>query len=333
MKSRKALILSLLVMMTSPLASCNKNENEIVVAEVTHSIFYAPQYVAKNLGYFSELGLDVDFITTPGADKTMAALLSGDADIGLMGPEASIYIEQQGAKDYAVNFSKLTQKDGSFLLGREEDKNFTFDKLKGKTIIGGRKGGMPEMVLEYVLKSHGLDARQDDATAEVNIRTDVQFDVMGGVFVSGQSDYVALFEPAASQVVNNGNGHIVASLGKESGIIPYTAYSTLKSKISKKEDMIKKFNKAIKKGIDFVKNNDPEVIADAISKDFLSSPKEELISIIKNYKDIDAYAEDQRISKEEFDKLVSIIKMAKELDENVVPDYNKLVNNSLIEDM
>ena len=148
MKSRKALILSLLVMMTSPLASCNKNENEIVVAEVTHSIFYAPQYVAKNLGYFSELGLDVDFITTPGADKTMAALLSGDADIGLMGPEASIYIEQQGAKDYAVNFSKLTQKDGSFLLGREEDKNFTFDKLKGKTIFGGRKGGMPELVVE-----------------------------------------------------------------------------------------------------------------------------------------------------------------------------------------
>lgn len=317
-------------MMASPLASCKSNENEIVVAEVTHSIFYAPQYVAKNLGYFKDEGLEISFITTPGADKTMAALLSGDADIGLMGPEASIYIEKNNAKDYVVNFSKLTQKDGSFLLGREKDDNFTFDKLKGKTLIGGRKGGMPEMVLEYVLKSHGLDARRDDPTAEVNIRTDVQFDVMAGVFVSGSSDYVALFEPSATQVETNGNGHIVASLGKESGIIPYTAYSSLKSKIEKNEEMIVKFNRAIKRGIDYVKNNTATDVAKAIQKDFLSSPLEELEKIITNYKNIEAYADDQKISKEEFEKLVSIIKLAGELDENDNPSYEKLVTDKYI---
>lgn len=330
MKTKKAIIISLLMMMTAPLASCKKNENQITVAEVTHSIFYAPQYVAKNLGYFSEVGLEVEFITTPGANKTMATLLSGDADIGLMGPEASIYIEQNNAKDYVVNFSKLTQKDGSFLLGREKDDEFTFDKLKGKTLIGGRKGGMPEMVLEYVLKTNGLDARRDDPTAEVNIRTDVQFDVMAGVFTSGQSDYVALFEPSATQVEKNGNGHIVASLGEASGIIPYTAYSTLKSKITKNEDMIVKFNQAIKKGIDYVKSNDAKDVAKAIKKDFVSSSDEELIAIINNYKRIEAYAENQAISEEEFNKLVSIIKMAGELKQGVTPSYTKLVDNSYI---
>lgn len=325
MKKNKIALLTLFFI-TASVSGCDLNsENKITVAEVTHSVFYAPQYIAKNLGFFEEEGLKVDFITTPGADKTMAALLSKDADIGLMGPEASIYIDKNNAGDYAVNFSKLTQKDGSFLLGREEDKDFSFEKLKGKTLIGGRKGGMPEMVLEYVLKNHGLDVKQDDPTAEVNIRTDVQFDVLAGVFSAGQSDYVALFEPAATQVVNNGVGHIVASLGEESGIIPYTAYSALKSTLKKNKEQIIKFNKAIKKGLDYVYSKTSREIAIAIQKDFISSPLEELISIIDNYKSIKAYAEDQKISQEEFDKLVSIIKLAGELEENENPNYTKLV--------
>lgn len=322
----------LLLTITTSLVGCDdKNEMKITVAEVTHSVFYAPQYVAKNLGFFEEEGLEVDFITTPGADKTMATLLSRDADIGLMGPEASIYIDKNNAKDYVVNFSKLTQKDGSFLLGRDEDPNFTFDKLAGKTIIGGRKGGMPEMVLEYVLKNAGLEVRQDDPTAQVNIRTDVQFDVLAGVFSAGQSDYVALFEPAASQVVKNGVGHIVASLGEASGIVPYTAYSALKSTIEKKPEVMSKFNRAIKKGIDYVYKNDAQTIAKAIAKDFISSPEDELVSIVNNYKKIDAFAKEQTITESEFNKLVEIIKLAGELEEDEVPSYIKLVNNSFID--
>lgn len=331
MKKSK-LALMLLLSMTASLVGCDgRDENHITVAEVTHSVFYAPQYVAKNLGFFAEEGLKVDFITTPGADKTMATLLSRDAQIGLMGPEASIYIEKNNAKDYVVNFSKLTQKDGSFLLGRDEDPDFSFDKLAGKTVIGGRKGGMPEMVLEYVLKSAGLEVRQDDPTAEVNVRTDVQFDVMAGVFTSGQSDYVALFEPAATQVVNNGVGHIVASLGEASGVVPYTAFSALKSTMEKSPEMIRKFNRAIKKGIDYVYDNDSATIAKAIAPDFVSSPEAELVSIIDNYKKISAYAENQAISQEEFDKLVSIIRLAGELGADEVPTYAKLVDNSYID--
>jgi ABC transporter, substrate-binding protein len=331
MKKNKLLLITLLLMMNGTIACKNKTEKpEIRVAEVTHSIFYAPQYVSKNLGYFADEGIEVTFITTPGADKTTAALLSKDVDIGLMGPEASIYIEKNNAKDYVINFSKLTQKDGSFLLGRYEDPDFTFDKLKGKTIIGGRKGGMPEMVLEYVLKNAGLDVKQNDENAEVNIRTDVQFDVMAGVFTAGQSDYVALFEPSATAVVNNKIGHIVCSLGKESGIVPYTAYSALSSTINDKQDIIKKFNRAIKKGIDYVYTHDDEEIAKVIQKDFLSSSLDEIKTILKNYKTIKAYAENQKISKEEFEKLVSIIKMAGELEEDYIPPFEKLVTDKYL---
>ena len=229
-KLNKIFILSGILLNTIPITSCaNSDLTKITVAEVTHSIFYAPQYIADSLGYFEEEGLDVNIITTSGADKTMAALLSKEAQIGLMGPEASVYVYQNGQNDYAINFAQLTQKDGSFLLARDPIESFTFDMLKGKTIIGGRKGGMPEMTLEYVLKKHGLDIGQNDPSKEVNIRTDVAFDVMAGVFTAGQSDFVTLFEPSASQVVRNGIGHIVASIGEASGEIPYTCYSTLKS--------------------------------------------------------------------------------------------------------
>ena len=226
------LLLIPILLSSIPLSACgNINTNKITIAEVTHSLFYAPLYIAENAGFFDEVGLDIDIITTPGADKVMSALLSKDADIGLMGPEATVYIYQNGQQDYAVNFAQLTQKDGSFLLGREKIDNFSYDMLKGKTIIGGRKGGMPEMTLEYVLKNKGLTITQNglDPNADVNIRVDVSFDATSGVFVAGESDFVTAFEPTASQIEKSGQGYIVSSIGEDSGIIPYTCFSSLKS--------------------------------------------------------------------------------------------------------
>lgn len=329
MKNVKLALVTLLGL-ALPLASCTPKEGTVTVAEVTHSLFYAPQYVAQNLGYFEEEGLKIDFITTPGADKTMAALLSKDAQIGLMGPEASVYISEQGAKNYAVNFAKLTQKDGSFLLARDEIADFTWDMTRGKTIIGGRKGGMPEMVLEYILKTNGLAVGQDDPTAEVNVRTDVQFDVLAGVFEAGQSDFVALFEPAATQVVKNGVGHIVASLGESSGVVPYTAYCALKGTLDDQPEMIKKFTRAIKKGLDYCQTHDPAAIAAVVQKDFLSSPLDEIEMILANYKRIGAWADDLHITRENFDKLLTILEMAGEIEDKLSVDYDKLVTDAFI---
>ena len=315
---------------SSIIGSCDKHDNKLTIAEVTHSLFYTPQYVALSKGYFKEEGLDVDIITTSGADKTMAALLSKEAQIGLMGPEATVYVYQNGQKDHAINFSQLTQKDGSFLLARKKIENFTFDMLKGKTIIGGRKGGMPEMTLEYVLKKHGLDVGRNDPTKEVNIRTDVSFDVMAGVFTAGQSDFVTLFEPNASQVERNGIGHIVASIGEASGEIPYTCFSSLKSYIDKNEKIIIKFNKAIKKGITFVHENTIEEVIPLVNNFFPGSDDEEIFSVLTNYKKINAWPTSITFKEESFNKLIDIVKLAGELNKDITVPYNTLVTNKFI---
>ena len=311
------------VLGTCLFSSCSKDKYNITVAEVTHSIFYAPQYIAIEKGYFKEEGLTVNLITTPGADKTMAALLSKDAQIGLMGPEASIYVYNQGQEDYAINFAQLTQKDGSFLISKDYYENWNFDMLKGKTIIGGRKGGMPEMVLEYVLKQKGLDVGRDDPTHEVNIRTDVQFDVMAGVFASGQGDYVALFEPTASQVVSMNKGYIVSSLGEESGEIPYTCYSSLKSYMSKNEDILRKFTNAIYKALEFVHNNTSNEIAKVISKQFETNTIQEIETVVERYKSIDAWPTSLELKEEGLNKLMDIMELAGELDKRA--PYDKIV--------
>ena len=237
---RKIFMFLAFLLVPFTLTSCKKDVNKITLAEVTRSIFYAPLYVALNDGYFAEEGLDVTIITTPGADKTMAALLSKEAQIGLMGPEASIYVYNNGQENYAINFAQLTQKDGSFLVSRDYYENFSYDDLIGKTIIGGRLGGMPEMILEYVLKSKGYDVGRDDPTKEIYIRTDVQFDVMAGAFSSGEGDFVALFEPSATQIEKLNLGYIVSSLGMESGEIPYTCFSALKSYHSSNPEQLEK---------------------------------------------------------------------------------------------
>lgn len=334
MKKIRQLLLSMFLLLPLSLLNSCKDDGytHIMVAEVTHSLFYAPQYIALNKGYFEEEGLKVDIITTPGADKTMAALLSKEAQIGLMGPEATVYVYNGGEKNYAVNFAQLTQKDGSFLLGREKIENFTYDMLKGKTLIGGRKGGMPEMTLEYVLKNKGLTITRngEDKTADVNIRTDVNFDVMAGVFTAGQSDFVTLFEPSASQVERNGIGHIIASIGEESGVVPYTCYSSLKNFLESNEETLNKFTKAIKKGLEFVYSATLDELADALSPSFVSSDETEIKNVMTNYLKIEAWPQTLELSETNYNRLIDIVTMAGELEEGKAAPFNKIVTNTII---
>lgn len=322
----------LIPMMLFSLASCNKNDNKITIAEVTHSLFYAPLYIAKNAGFFNDVGLDIDIVTTPGADKVMASLLSKDAQIGLMGPEASVYVYNNGQENYAINFAQLTQKDGSFLLGREKINNFDYSMLKGKTIIGGRKGGMPEMTLEHVLKKNGLTITQNgqDKNADVNIRVDVSFDATSGVFVAGESDYVTAFEPTASQIEATKKGYIVSSIGKDSGIVPYTCFSSVKSYFEGNKDKLKKFTTAIKKGLDYINNTETNKIIEYLKPSFQTSKDDEIESVINNYKKIEAWPNKLGFTKENFNKLIDIVKEAGELDKDIKIPYDKIVTNEMI---
>lgn len=297
----------------------NGTTKKVKLVEVTHSVFYAPQYVAITQGFFEEEGLEIELSNGKGADKTMTALLSGQADIGFMGPEASVYVYNQGKKNYAINFAQLTQKDGSFLIGRKKDENFNFDNLKGKTIIGGRKGGMPEMTLEYVLKKHGLTPGKD-----LKIRTDIQFAVMAGAFTAGEGDYVTLFEPTATTLEKEGKGFILASIGEEAGYIPYTCYSATKNYIENNPDVIQGFTNAIYKGMLWVQNHTEEEIADAIFSQFPETDKDTLINLIKRYKSQDTWTPNPVLTKEGLEHMMDIIEMAGELDKRA--PYEKIVN-------
>ncbi|WP_066504500.1 ABC transporter substrate-binding protein [Abyssisolibacter fermentans] len=302
----------------------NGTTKKVKLVEVTHSVFYAPQYVAITQGFFEEEGLEIELSNGKGADKTMTALLSGQADIGFMGPEASVYVYNQGKKNYAINFAQLTQKDGSFLIGRKKDENFTFDNLKGKTIIGGRKGGMPEMTLEYVLIKNGLTPGKD-----LKIRTDIQFAVMAGAFTAGEGDYVTLFEPTATTLEKEGKGFILASIGTEAGYIPYTCYSATKNYIENNPDVIQGFTNAIYKGMLWVQNHTEEEIADAIFSQFPETDKDTLINLIKRYKSQDTWTPNPVLTKEGLEHMMDIIEMAGELDKRA--PYEKIVNTEFAE--
>ena len=220
------------------LSSCDKNKNKITVAEVTHSVFYAPQYVALSEGIFDKYGLDIEIILASGADKVMATLLSGDAEIGLMGPEASIYVYAQGRKDYAITFAQLTQKDGTFIVGREANDDFRLEDLSGKSILAGRRGGMPLMTLEYVLKEANLNPVKDDINANINLRTDIAFAAQAGAFISGEGDYTTLFEPTASELEIAKKGYVLASVGEYTSDVAYTCYQALKSYMDKNDEQL-----------------------------------------------------------------------------------------------
>ena len=298
----------------------NKDLTKVKVAEVAHSIFYAPQYAAISNGYFKDLGIDITLILTPGADKVTASVLSGDADIGFSGSEACIYVYNSKEKDYLKTFAQLTQKDGSFIVSRKKIKNFTLNDLKGKKIIGGRKLGMPEMTLEWILKENNIDPEKD-----VEIDTSIQFAAMGGAFIGGDGDFVSLFEPTALEVEKEGYGYVVASLGELGGVVPYTSYSARSSYIENNKDLIKRFTKAIQRGLDFVKESSDLEVAKSIIEFFPDTKLEDLEKIVKRYRSIDAWAENTTFTKESFNHLQDIMINAKAITKKV--DYKKIIVN------
>lgn len=293
---------------------------KISVAEVTHSVFYAPSYVAHSLGYFEDEGLDVEFILTPGADKVTAAVLSGDVQIGFCGSEATVYVYNQGEKDYLVTFAGLTKRDGSFLVSRKQYDNFKLEDLKGSYVIGGRKGGMPEMTFEWALSENGIDPKND-----LTIDTSIAFAAMSGAFIGGTGDFVTLFEPQALQVEKQGFGYVVASVGELGGIVPYTAFNAKKSYIENHPEVIEGFTKAIQKGLDYVHSHSDEEVAQTILNYFPDTSLNDLTNIVKRYREIDSWYTTTYINEDDFNHIQEIMEKAGELD-SFAP-YKDLVNN------
>ena len=293
---------------------------KVTLNEVAHSIFYAPQYVAIEEGYFKDEGLDMTLITGFGADKTMTAVISGEADIGFMGAEASIYAYQEGATDPVVNFAQLTQRAGNFLVAREEMPDFKWEDLKGRKVLGGRKGGMPEMVFEYILKQNGLDPQKD-----LSIDQSIDFGSTAAAFTGNNSaDFTVEFEPSATALEKQGAGYVVASLGVDSGYVPYTSYSAKTSYMKKNPDIMQKFTNALQKGMDFVQNHTPEEIAEIIEPQFPETDLDTITAIVKRYYDQDTWKENLVFGQEGFELLQDILEDAGELKERT--SYAELVN-------
>lgn len=293
---------------------------KLKVSEVTRSVFYAPQYVAISQGFFEEVGIEIDLTTGQGADAVMTSVLSNQCDIGFAGPEASIYVYNEGKEDYTEVFAQLTKKDGSFLVARNNTDNFSWQDLKGKTVIPGRKGGVPYMTLEYVLKKNDIDPQKD-----LVLDDSIKFDLMAGAFSAGNADYVTLFEPTASNTQNQGKGYIVASVGEASGEIPYTAYFAKKSYIENNNETIQDFTNAIYKGQIWVKEHSAKEIAESIQSFFPDTDVDQLATAIQKYKDIDAWNETPILKEEAFNRLQEVMTMAGELEKQA--PYDKVVNN------
>ena len=300
-----------------------KQTKTIKVNQVTNSIFYAPLYVAINNGYFEEEGYTVDLTTAEGSNTTNAALMTGSADIGLMGPEQNVYSYVNGDTNYPVVFGQLTKRDGSFLISRNNEPNFDWSNLEGKHIIAGRKGGSPAMSLQMALENNGYDIEND-----LTFDTSIAFANISGAFLSGVGDYMTMFEPAASEFVKTGKGYIVAAVGAESGEIPFTCFSANKDYIQKNPDVIIAFLKAIQKGTNFLKTATLDEIVESLAPSFAGSSKESLKVGIKNYIDSDAWNANPIMTKASFDRLISMLKGAGELNKTANPDYEKIINNN-----
>lgn len=316
-----ALVFSLVVLQ---LCGCGKQTSEkelttVTLNEVAHSIFYAPQYVAIEKGYFKEEGLDIKLVNGAGADNVMTAVLSGEADIGFMGSEASIYVYNEGAGEKIVNFAQLTQRAGNFLVAREADEEFTWDKLKGKTVLAGRKGGMPQMVFEYILKKNNINPQKD-----LKMVQNIDFGLTAEAFASGQGDYSVEFEPFAASLEKEKKGVVVASLGVESGKVPYTAYSAKESYIAENGETIQKFTKALQKGMDFVRSHTPKEIAQVIQPQFKETDIDKLTTIVERYYEQDTWKDNLVFEKESFELLQDILESGGELSQRV--PYEELVN-------
>ncbi|WHY66062.1 ABC transporter substrate-binding protein [Neobacillus sp. SuZ13] len=323
--------LLLITILMISLAACNstsKNETKklekVRIAEVTRSIFYAPQYVALSKGFFKAEGLDVTLTTTPGGDKTMTTLISGGADVALVGSETSIYVYAQGSNDPVINFAQLTQTDGTFLVSREKIDNFSWDLLKGKTFLGQRKGGMPQMVGEFVLKKHGIDPHND-----LNLIQNIDFANIANAFASGTGEFVQLFEPTASIFEKEGKGHIVASFGKESGHVPYTTFMSKESYMNENKETIEKFTRAIYKAQQWVESHSAEEIAKAVESFFPDTDLAIMTTVVDRYKSQGSFATDPILDQEEWDNLQNIMNEAGELPKEV--DHQTLVNTKVAE--
>lgn len=307
--------------------ACNDKTQDsgvIRLNEVTHSVFYAPLYVGINKGYFAENGLTIELTNGGGSDKSMTALITGDADVALLGPETSVYVKAQGSSNTAKIFAQLTQKDGSFLIGRTKQENFKWTDLAGKEVIGGRRGGMPAMCLEYAVAQNGLI---DGET--VNINYDVQFDLITAAFESGVGDYCTMFEPAASQYEAEGKGYLITSVGKEVGNIAYTCFMATENYIKDHPDKIKSFLKALVKSIDFCQTASSEEIAAALQPSFSTTDKALLIKAVDSYRSIDAWTTVPYMTEESFSHLQDVLLRAGTIDAKV--SYKDVVDNSLLD--
>ena len=319
---RHILALLLCVTLMLPMTACEKKENngfvDITLNEVAHSIFYAPQYAAIELGYFKDENINLNLVTGFGADKVMTALFSGEADIGFMGSESSIYVYQEGSTDYAVNFAQLTQRAGNFLVSRNEENGFKWDDLKGKTVLGGRAGGMPEMLFEYILKKNNISPID-----QLNILQNVDLGSNTDDFTYGIPDYNVNFEHVATLLEQQKEGYVVASLGTDSGYVPYTAYCANKSYIKKHPDIIQGFTNAIQKGLDYVNSHTSKEIAEVIAPQFPETDLATITTIVDRYKSQDTWKGDTIFEQKSFELLKDILKQAGELGKDV--PYEQLV--------
>lgn len=328
-KIAKCLLATVLVFATVITTSvgCGKSNSKltkVTLNEVAHSIFYAPQYVAIEKGYFEEEGIELELVNGFGADKVMSALIAGEADIGFMGAEASVYLYSEGASNYVINFAQLTQRAGNFLVAREPIDDFTWDMLKGKDVLGGRKGGMPEMVFEYILNKNGINPATD-----VNIDQSIDFGSTAAAFSGGQGEFTVEFEPSATALEAAGEGYVVASLGVDSGYVPYTSYSTTKEYMEENEEILQGFTNALQKGMEYVNTHSPAEIAEVIAPQFEETDVETIETIVTRYYEQDTWKNNLVFEESSFDLLQNILSGAGELD-NRVP-YDKLVNNQFAE--
>lgn len=324
-----AILLSLTTILAMACGCTSRNETDdtltpVTLNEVAHSIFYAPMYVAIEEGYFIEEGIDLDLVTGYGADKTMTAVISGEADVGFMGSEASIYTYNEGATDYVVNFAQLTQRAGNFLVGREDAPDFQWEDLKGSSVLGGRKGGMPEMVFEYILKQHGMDPQTD-----LSINQSIDFGSTAAAFAEGQGDYTIEFEPGATTLESGKKGYVIASLGEDSGYMPYTAFCAKQSYLKEHGDVIQGFTNALQKGMDYVKSHSPEEIAKVIQPQFKESDLKTITTIVTRYHEQDTWKSDLIFSKSSFELLQDILESSGELSKRA--PYQDLVTTEFAE--
>lgn len=329
MKKFCLVLVGVMLALSLSLFGCTNESNttttKIRLNEVTHSIFYAPLYVAINNGYFLDEDIEIELTNGGGADKVMTALLSGDADIGLMGPEATIYVTEGGAKDKPVVFGQLTKRDGSFIVSKTKIDNFSLTDLKGKEIIGGRKGGVPAMTLEYTIKQAGLTV--GTGANEVNLRTDVAFNLTASVFDSTNADFCTLFEPTASELCASKDYHIVASLGKLSGEVPYTAFTAKKGYLEENEKLAEKFLRAVYRGYKFLLKATVDEIATSLKPSFSGTSDESIVKSIQSYIEADAWVDNPVMTNEAFDKLQDIIISAGELDKKV--EFSSVVDTKI----